>query len=617
MTKARVRAFSLVVGVVSWLGCAGGQGREPPPVASLAASRTAQQTFRAIRQDWATGPKADKAQLEAQLRSFLATFPDDGDAPLARAYLAFVLLDADKLDQAEAQIAGVLTGPPGTARDTAEVAEGAILLARHRAASAYDRLLPLVGKIIDPPLRIHFNRHIVRAAVESGRPYEALAFMDAWLRDAQIEDRAASERQVAQALVAVPADVLEVTLHSMERGDNGGGYGGAIRKAILARLAEVALERHDPALARKVVQSGATGSESLEDLALSGAPVVVEGHTIGLVLWTVAGWPSEASADVLLGAVEAVREGNQKPDERARLITRDLRDGGRLDLALMTLASQGASVLVAGLDAPQATVAAKFAELAKIPTILLTPPVEPVASDFAFVLGEAEQAVEGQLEQALRDRGVRRIATVRGSWGSPPRELGAQAQRGDARDDVDRTTWCARDSATVSDKRFPTGAWKEARVDGLLLLADAQCARDAIGEAKKLTRSNLVAALGLHGAQIALTPPRSTALLVASAGRFPLLASDVASPLEASRQHQGEPPSWLTAIGHDAAALARAALRGLPMNRTDEASSVVKLHQQVKESLAVAQANLWTTDAKGFSGQHALSRVVRIRELPE
>jgi hypothetical protein len=75
-------------------------------------------------------------------------------------------------------------------------------------------------------------------------------------------------------------------------------------------------------------------------------------------------------------------------------------------------------------------------------------------------------------------------------------------------------------------------------------------------------------------------------------------------------------PSWWTALGRDAAALARAALRGIPTDATTDRAAVAQRRALAQSRLDAATARLWTTEATGFAGARTIARTLRIVELP-
>jgi hypothetical protein len=287
-----------------------------------------------------------------------------------------------------------------------------------------------------------------------------------------------------------------------------------------------------------------------------------------------------------------------------RLTTRDERDTKRTELALLALASQGASILIAGFDSAQAQIAARFAAKTRVPVILLSPlPEGETVEPPAFVLGEPMERTSLAIVQALASHGARAVAPI---GGTPPTSSGKVAF-------VDGAS-CATQPNQAGTSPFPIDAWRAKRVDALLLLGDAACSSEAIATAVGQKLGVLRAGVGLEGADLASEPSRLP-LLVAAAGGFPLRRGDGASPMNGFKKRQGRAPSFWAALGHDAAVLARAAEKTLPADSTDEASEVEKRHRAAGEALAGAEADLWSTAARGFAGKSVIAREISVFEV--
>ncbi len=300
--------------------------------------------------------------------------------------------------------------------------------------------------------------------------------------------------------------------------------------------------------------------------------------------------------------MDALRLAGDSKDH-VKLATRDERDAARTELALLALASQGASILIAGLDAPQAEVAAKFAERTHVPVILLSPLAEgkePAAP--AFQLGEPSDKVALGLALALSSRGGRAIAPI---GGSPPESTGKFAF-------VDAAS-CTAQPTQAGATQFPFDAWHASKVDSLLLLGDAACASEVIASVSSQRFANLRVGVALDAAEIAAATTH-VPLLVASAGAFPLRRNDASSVLNGFHQRHGRPPSFWAALGHDAAVLARVAERALPADRTEDAAEVDRRHRAASDALGAAEALLWSTSARGFASRTVIARDVVIFE---
>ena len=97
-----------------------------------------------------------------------------------------------------------------------------------------------------------------------------------------------------------------------------------------------------------------------------------------------------------------------------------------------------------------------------------------------------------------------------------------------------------------------------------------------------------------------------------TAGRYPINADT--TEWVAWTEVRGSLPNWWTALGHDAAALARLAVEPLPDDPTEDPAEIEARRRRATEALAGATADLWTTEARGFAGGRTLARSVRVIE---
>jgi hypothetical protein len=270
--------------------------------------------------------------------------------------------------------------------------------------------------------------------------------------------------------------------------------------------------------------------------------------------------------------------------EAVRLLISD--DGGSpdgLDSALARLAGDGAAILVAGMDAAGARRAARYADDAGIPVIVLFPVTSTDATDFAFQVGTDPADGVAALRTALADKG-------------PLVEVGPGGVS------------CFTAASLAGMPRFPVQTWKRDRVASLVLAGDGGCTKDALREAHAIGLKPNVG-LGLESAALYPELASSRPTWVVAAGSFPLgagLAAQADMSRWASERHRA--PSWWAALGHDAAALGAVALGDFALERVDEARAVADLHRAAKKKLARVEAELWTTHARGFDGGRKLQR---------
>jgi branched-chain amino acid transport system substrate-binding protein len=394
--------------------CRHPQPAEPAPQPALADSREAQRDFRSIVGRWLEASPETRGALEQPLRDFIRRYPSDDLGRPARVYLAWILIQRKELTAARELVARARSGPAGSVQDFAVVTDAAILIRMGKPDAALELLVPLQGKIIDPTERLVFGEQLVQAALGGRRWRRAVDSMLDWLAEAPPENRENVQAAIERLLSRIPVLALERALISLDQQSSAADQASArapareaLRKALRSYLVRVALDRHDPELARRLIDSGPptlrrgdTGAALLQ-LASSGAVAArVAGRTVGLLLSLASPATQRRSAEVAFGLSRAL--GLPAPVSRpdvVRLLTRD--DGAGLEAALSGLAGDGAAILVAGVDAPSARAASAFAETAGIPVVVLHHLADVSTTGYTFVLGVDLGVTTDLLEQAL------------------------------------------------------------------------------------------------------------------------------------------------------------------------------------------------------------------------
>jgi hypothetical protein len=199
------------------------------------------------------------------------------------------------------------------------------------------------------------------------------------------------------------------------------------------------------------------------------------------------------------------------------------------------------------------------------------------------VLGESTAREQAAIDAELSRRSALRIARI-GRAGEP----------------------CDAEVTAAGGPRFGVEQWRRERVQALLVLGPSACARDVARDLRGASFAPELA-LGLEAADFAYAVDAPRARFALGAGRFPFAAqpsgpSDSARPL----------PDWYEALGHDAALLARVALRDFPSGRVDDAAAVRELHVRARRALESARTPLWTSESSGFSEGHVLARSLTV-----
>lgn len=589
-------------------------GRKAEPVASLAQSPQAAAEFLPIRESW-EARRVDKRRVEA----FLARWPKDGTAPVAKLYLVFLAFDAGQMAAGDGMLASLGTLPPGTTNDLATVARARSLRLHGAPQSALDSLRSLVGKVVDDGDREVFLEEIALSAISAHDDYEAVAYLDAWLRGVGEDDKDRVRAKIDQVIITLPRKVLEDAYRSMRTRGAASGYGSDMQKIVAERLALIAVETNDAALARWLVdqsglsaaQTGGDAGVELGELAASRRGIAsFAGRTVGLLLPTRDREVRDEAADVVRGvswSLDLPRKVSS-PDD-VRLVTRD--DGvdeATTIAALEELAGEGAGIVIGGFDRASANRAVTWSERTGIPVFLLaSPSPELMPKKVAVVLGDPFEREMAMLGEALVRHGARTAAFVVADE-DEEKAIGAAKEV-----TLLPPVRCDIPLAEAGHTRFPIDAWEKSGAKGWLIAGSVQCARDVLRDIGKKTGP---VALTLEAGRPLSEVPRGATVLSASAGIIPVLATkpEEAADPETRRfmESFGVRPSWWTALGHDAGALAKGALAKLPSDTTSEASAIAQRRALVQSGLAATRVKLWTTDEQSIAASRILERNLRL-----
>ena len=652
--QGRGRSGRAGSGILIALGClvsglgGPGCGKGPPrarPVASLADTTLAGTAFDRIRAAWVRNEPVERPVLRRELDRFVAAHPTDGLAPLASIYAILSLMDPPaEWSDAEHRLDALAPPPPGAAHDLYVVAVAKLKRYHHQPEAAFSLLAPIVGHVVDTRARGLLQEELAFDALEARQPYEAIAYMDAWLRGASEEDRHTSEAKVAVALGAVPEAALRGSLETMRASAKAGeshGYGIVIERLVAERLGRLAVDRGDAALARWLLDPeagdarlGEEVSAALVQLATSRRGIgSVAGRTVGLVLPTNSGVLRDEVADVLRGVLWALDIGrnDRGPKEGAiRLVTRD--DGGdaeRLRLGMEEVAGEGAAVIITALDADTAREALTWAASSTISVIVLATPSTSAgaavsfagaSSGSTFSVGEDWNAEMGSLVEGLLGSAAppllrsSRVATLTDSEANAGLRAATLARGGSWEPPLS----CDLAPTSAVESRFPIAGWQRTGVERWLVAGSSSCADDLL---TGLRRAGVrgVMALSLEASAAKERGAPSIRLVAAGAGIVPLALASPSDPrvvdARAMVAQTGAPEGWWTALGHDAATLARAALATLPPDSTADLTEISRRRALVQEGLIHAHAPLWTSELEGFDASRTLPRTIRVVEL--
>jgi hypothetical protein len=561
------------------LACQGAH-RDTGPAVSLAEGGPAQSEFRTLRATFfdADGPR--RAALARRFEDFLHRFPADPRAHDVTVFLAWARLEAGEWESAARLLVPIAEQAEGPRRDFARVAQAALYTRSGSAPRASELLRTLEGRLVDLDERFVYGEERARAAFVAGAYDEALRALLAWLVQAPL-DRQSRARATANTLLGlVPSADLVHALSGFRREGEGNAAPeltqarGWLSSTIARKLTDLAFERRDSDLARRLLEAAPVAlratpeGQRLVALASGGpkAPAIA-GRAVGLLLSLTGSSERRRASAVAAGITRVLGSARGAAGGRGvELLVRY--DTGDVDAALAALAAEGASLFVAGNDDETARLASARAEVLRVPLLLLRPLLrQPSPQGFTFVLGADDGAVEQELIQALDGRGRRELARVGPSGIS-----------------------CSVEPEAPGRPRFPLATWKRGGVDALLVLGDPDCARDLASEVKS-AGERWVLALGLDASLAYGTLGVPT--IAPAAGTYPANAP---------------PGGWYEALGHDAGLLAARALEALPSAGVVRGDEVGVLHEKARDSLAVVEAELWTSQARSFRGGRSLSR---------
>jgi len=162
---------------------------------------------------------------------------------------------------------------------------------------------------------------------------------------------------------------------------------------------------------------------------------------------------------------------------------------------------------------------------------------------------------------------------------------------------------------------FPTATWQKDAVRAFLVAGTQACARAlsfSLPSGPITVGLTLEALTGFEGSTASMH------VLGVAAGLLPVDATSAAKDpkLGIFATQFGSKPTWWTALGRDAALLARKSVQTLPLDRTDNGTEVTRRREIARSGLLEGKGALWTTDAAGFAGDHTLPRTLRVVDLP-
>lgn len=595
-----LRALLAMLGVIGSMSC---QKGAPPSDARVAAAENpvAQRELRDLEAEWAVASSLERQRMRGRLEQFVQRWQEDTSAVRARLLLARALLLSNNAVAAEQALAPVLALPAGLSRDEASIVLAAVRHHQKRDVEALALLEPLAGKLVTDEARHEFAEVRVQAALAARRWRLAVDTMVAWVDDAGA--RTDDVRPwVARAVVEVPDQALARVLEDWSAQTVESDGRTFVTGVMVHHLVKRALETDDPRLARQLLENSPAWlrtSDAGDELTVLSSRAEEGAHVSGRLVGVVVGGPdslsqtrSAALAAGLMQGLSAARAAGQA--EAIGLVFEGADAGVRP--ALAALRGQGAVVLVAATDPVSSLEALAFAESRRVPVVVLATPPELSAErlqygfDFGVALDRQRQAIEA----ALGNPGRFPVAFV-----------GPNA------------TPCPAFESRPGQSTLPLGEWRELGVRTIGLLGDAHCAKQVISDTAGLPlRPTFVLGLEAGSAEELARIPVKRPLYVAhlAVGRYPVSVT----ARKGDRFEAGEgggvqvAPSFFEAVGRDLAALLAVALTDVPTSPVSDPAAVRRVHDQVRDGLEGAKADLITADSPGFLGKHQIERKMRV-----
>ncbi|MFO0659885.1 MAG: MlaD family protein [Polyangiaceae bacterium] len=571
----------------STVACSSSHRRVGDPQATLAKNAEATEAFAELRRDWSAASPSERTTLGPRINELKSKYASDPIVRYADLYLAWIALEQGNAQHARQLAQQVKLGPTGNARDLGTLVEGAMLSRQGKSAEALELLMPLLGKLFDPFARELLHDEATRAGLAAQRWSDLIdTVLERRLRDSVDVDEILVRKAVEDAVGQIPTLVLERAFQQMQKDLDDGieRHSPMLRKIVTRRLATIALERGDTALARRLL----AGGDTLGTLGASGASVVqlagtaeepesIVGRAIGVVLsggsFTLRARAAEVSQGVLT-AIEA-------HPTKVRIVTREADNAEAARAAVASLSRAGVSLIIGGLDGEPAKSLADAAEQANLTAVLLAPPDRwPSSPGWTFQAAPDLSEADSALLNALGPR-CSNVLVV-----GPP-SLGKTAQVLSVRE-------CP--ASPLGAPGAIADTWTRASVDALLITGDRACAQTIGREAA--SQSRITVAMSAEGAALLLPAPKGSApgisatkrgTLYPSLGSWPLDSTGKVNPaIQSMIDTQRAVVTWWTVLGYDVAQLAATSLDALDTGSTTDKAEIARRRGMVRDWLLTA-----------------------------
>jgi hypothetical protein len=605
--------------LIATLSACSGRPSTAPIEPRVASSIQAQQSLAKVQEAWMNLNRGTiKEVLRARSRGFLQAFPDDGATPLVRVYLAIALLGGAEDRSVLALLSQNSGEREGTTRDLMDVVRGHLMRKEGRPEAALEITQPLVGKLVDPVARTLLLEEVTLASIASHRDFEVIATMDAWLQDATGDEHERVSVRIHDLLNVVPEEVLESTYKTIRAKGKSSGYSLEMRRAIVSRMAQLAIARGDAVLARTLLESGgAAGDTALQELASSTRGIrTVRGRTIGIVIPGDDATRHEDAAEVVRGISWALSlsETEASAREGVRLVTRSASLAGtQFEQALEELAGEGASIVIGGFEEQSATRLLAWSVGVQMSVIALASPGDGVIPTRGVILGESTVHEAEALANYLKAQ-ASPFSVVESR---PPMMQNAFRKRG-----LLAPTSIGCDSADpgVSVARFPVAASDREGHDWVVEGPES-CLHEFALDLVKAFKDKPVGAVlttldtGLPNPDIRLEKVRFVTLGTGILPSVRRLEEETDVEVRGYRVRFGSRPTYWSALGRDAGVLAKRAIQPLPLDAATKDDAILHRRNIVEAGLLSARRKFWSSDKETVSANRRLERTLRIEKV--
>jgi len=583
----RFRGALLAAGFGS-LACARREALPAAPAAIFGQSVAAQQSFRPLEQAWLEGTPRERLDLEPRLQSFIQSYPKDPEIRQAQVWLAWLRVSKGRFDEALALAEQASADKIGTTAEAAAVIRAAVFTRRGQPEQSLRILEPLSGQIVDSRERDTWAREIILATLRLEHYDDVLKWALVWRLESSEDRRASIEREIGVTLDKVSRPALErlwLQLEVAERiASTIPGRKQArvwMREAVLQRLTRFAIDKQDPALARRLLNDAwlpLQKNSSLKRLARVAAKGEGErqnlSRTIGVILDLDDARERRRSSELITGVIQTLDDASGQGS--LHLLTREASRTEREGYAeaVEDLYNEGVALLIGGFDSASATELARNARARMMPVVTLSRFEMAERSEFSFWIDTSEDAsIEAWRKLTGGSSNADRIVT-------------------------DADPFCNDGAETPFDR------WRSERVERVLFACGEACA-EKFGQAALESPRMPAIWLGpkAAGAWDAWRAEQITGELT-----FPRLA--VESKGDSALDHWQKMflrlPTYYEVLGHDVTVLARNALKDIPNRVASDAENRSQVLRAVVTNLIQARAPLWSSQNNGFSAEHSL-----------